>query len=121
MTSTRHDTRETPPLDDRTLADGCREVAGWLDAASKADPMPLQQELARAERAVARLRDGLIARLRAAPPTEDTARPRAALAQINVALSLIVGGEYPVGRIERRFVGDASGVLRGVAGMIGTA
>lgn len=114
MTGTKRDTRETPPLDDRALADGCREVAGWLDAAREADPMTLQRETARAERAISRLRDGLIARLRAAPPAEDTARPRAALAQINVALSLVVGGEYPVGRIERRFVGDASGVLRGI-------
>lgn len=116
--STRRDTRETPPLDDRALADGCREVAGWLDAARGADPLTLQRESARAERAVARLRDGLIARLRAAPSAEDTARPRAALTQINVALSLTIGGEYPVGQIERRFLGDASGVLRGVANTV---
>ncbi len=112
--STRRDTRETPPLDDQALADGCREVAGWLDAAREADPLTLQRELGRAERAIARLRDGLIARLRAAPSAEDTARPRTALTQINVALSLTVGGEYPVGQIERRFVSDASGVLRGI-------
>ena len=115
MTSTMHDRRETPPLDDQALADGCREIADWLDAASDANPLALQRELARAEQAVVRLRDGLIARLRATAPDENAARPRAALTEINVALSLIVGGEYPVGQIERRFLGDASGVLRGLA------
>lgn len=108
-------THATPPFDDRALTNGCREIAGWLDAASTEEPQALQQTVARAERAVVHLRDGLIDRLRAVPLNTDTTQARAALARINGALSLIVGVEYPSGRIEHKLLGQASAALREVA------
>jgi HPt (histidine-containing phosphotransfer) domain-containing protein len=111
----RAKTNAAPGLDARVLADGCRQVAQLLDDALKQRPQELGEEVDQAERMVARLRDGLIDRLRAHPGVPDAARTRAALDRLNVALSLIVGVEYPAGGIQRELIEQASDTLRAVA------
>jgi hypothetical protein len=71
-------------------------------------PVELKSEVDDAERAVVRLRDELIERWRS-EPQEPTGR---ALEQVNVALSLIVGLEYPMGGIERKLLEDAHHALQ---------
>jgi len=105
---------QPPPLDEPTLAARCRTIADRLDAAHELTPAPLRAEIARRERDLTQVRDGLIARLRAAPPG-DIARARAALTGVNTALSLLFGVEYPSGAIERELLTQASATLRGVA------
>lgn len=105
---------EPAPLDGSILAARCRTIADHLDAAHDLAPAPLRAEIARRERDLTQVRDGLIARLRAAPPG-DTARARAALNGVNIALSLLFGVEYPSGSLERELLIQASATLRGVA------
>lgn len=70
-------------------------------------PLELQEEVDTAERAVARLRDGLIERLRRDNAVAQAATWREALKQVNAVLSLIVGLEYPVAREQRRLLDQA--------------
>ncbi len=105
-----------PPLDTPTLIARCRTLAERLDAATALAPAPLRAELAHRERDLTMLRDGLIARLRATAPGDDSAPARAALTSINTALSLIFGLEYPGGPLDRTLLTQAAAILRGVAG-----
>ncbi len=113
--SAEHTLPTPPPLDTPTLVARCRTLADRLDAAIGLAPSPLQIEIARRERELSQLRDGLIARLRAASPGDDTAHTRAALTGINTALSLLFGVEYPSGALERTLLTQAATTLRGVA------
>ncbi len=64
-----------------------------------------------AEKAINQMRDRLIDDLRAAGPSERQAVLRAALNQTNVALSLIVGVEYPATGSQRKPLEMARDVL----------
>jgi hypothetical protein len=86
-----------------------RAVALLEDALSK-PPEALRAEVDEVERAVVALRDHLIARLRQTPQTPDPAL-RHALDQVNVALSLVVGLEYPVGGMQRDLIDQARATL----------
>ena len=72
-------------------------------------PTELKAEVDAAERAVVALRDALIDRLRQSP-TESV---RAALDQVNVCLSLVVGLEYPLGGLQRQMLEQARTALEG--------
>lgn len=74
---------------------------GELDHAIGLPPLELGQEVDKAERAVVRVRDDLIAKLRGDAEQPDATRWRAALSHANTALSLIVGVEYPVEGVKR--------------------
>jgi tagatose-1,6-bisphosphate aldolase non-catalytic subunit AgaZ/GatZ len=90
----------------------CREALRVLDAAMDKPPTELNAEADTAEREIAALRDLLIERTR----QRTLAASSAALEQVNVALSLVVGLEYPVGGIQRELLDQARTVLRGVLG-----
>ncbi|MBV9328260.1 MAG: hypothetical protein JO352_31480 [Chloroflexi bacterium] len=81
-----------------------------LDDAIQKPPAELKAEVDVAEQRIARLRDVLIDDLRAGS-TPDT---RAALDQVNVALTLVVGLEYPMGGLQRKMLEDARAVLDAV-------
>jgi hypothetical protein len=83
-----------------------------LERALALPPTELTAEVDVAERAIARLRNGLIARLRAAPAGDDARDLRAALDAANVALSLAAGVEYPAAGIQRTLLEQAVTVLR---------
>jgi hypothetical protein len=78
-----------------------------LQDALQKPPTELKAELDDAERAVVALRDLLIDRLRQAP----TDAVRAALDQVNVCLSLVVGLEYPMGGLQRQMLDQARAAL----------
>ena len=92
----------------RAPADSCREAIRLLDEALEKPPAELKAEVDVAERAVAALRDELIERGRAAPD----ASIRAALDHVNVALSLVVGLEYPMGGLQREMLIQARSALQ---------
>ena len=85
-----------------------------IDALDRAIPEPaaqLKQDVDVAEQAIAALRDCLIHDLRQAPNGSDAPRRRQALDQANIALSLVVGVEYPSGGIQRKQLEQARDVL----------
>ena len=96
------------------FAAACRRVAEMIDDALTKKPPALGEEVDEIERAVVRLRDGLIDRLRAATPGNGTSELRAALDRVNTALSLVVGVEYPLGGIHRQLLEQARDTLRAV-------
>ncbi|MBV9546337.1 MAG: hypothetical protein JOY61_18355 [Chloroflexi bacterium] len=87
--------------------DLCREALQLLEEALGKPPPELSAEVDVAEQKIAQLRDELIDRLRAAP---DQAL-RAALDNVNAALSLVVGVEYPVGGVQRDMLKQARTAL----------
>src|SRR5690348_15011135 len=107
------DTAASDPVNSTLTA--CLQTA--LDAIDRAigePPAELKQDVDVAERAIADLRDCLIRELRQASPDTDTRRRRDMLDQANVALSLVVGVEYPSGGIQRKVLEQARDVLRGL-------
>jgi hypothetical protein len=83
-----------------------------LERALDLPPAELTEQVDVAERAIARLRNRLIAELRAATTGEDTRGLRGALDAANVALSLVAGVEYPAAGIQRTLLEQAIDVLR---------
>ncbi len=96
------------------LADLCRAAVRELDEGCALPPFNLGEEVDAAERAVVRVRDGLIVRLRAGGDRGDVRRWRQALRHVNMALSLIVGVEYPSIGIRRKPLEQASATLKEV-------
>jgi hypothetical protein len=92
----------------RAPADLCDEAIRLLDDALGKPPAELKAEVDVAERGVVLLRDSLIGQRRESP---DDQQVQARLDQVNVALSLIVGLEYPMGGILRRTLEQARSVL----------
>ena len=86
----------------------CREAIRLLDEALQKPPVQLKAEVDVAERAVATLRDELIAQLRASPQP----RVREGLDSVNVALSLLVGLEYPMGGLQPKMLESARTTLQ---------
>ena len=78
------------PVDD-PFAEQCKEAVASLDRLLEASPYPRFQELDVAERAIVRLRDGLIERLRQDSASAETPRLRSLLARANIAISMVVG------------------------------
>lgn len=95
--------------------DDARTAVETLERALDLPPAELTAEVDVAERAIARLRNRLIAELRAAPAGDDTARRRQALDAANVALSLVAGVEYPAAGLQRKLLEQARDVLTGAA------
>jgi hypothetical protein len=96
--------------DDRTAA---IEI---LERALRQPPAELTAEVDVAERAIARLRNRLIADLRAGSANGDAHQRRQALDAANVALSLVAGVEYPAAGIQRTLLEQAVKVLRAAPG-----
>jgi hypothetical protein len=93
-----------------SLAEVCDEAIRLLEDALKKPPAELKQEVDVAERAVVALRDGLIEQRRESPGEQV----QSSLDEVNVALSLIVGLEYPMGGLQRQMLDQARGVPQGV-------
>lgn len=86
------------------------EAMRLIDNALAKPPTELSAEVDDAERAVAALRDALIDRFRQAP-TSDLRRN---LDGANVALSYLVGLEYPMGGLQRDMLQQARAALADV-------
>ena len=100
--------KPSPTSDAAAPAGLCREALRHLQAALDQPPTALAAEVDLAECAIAAVRDALIDRWRAHP----SAQVRAALDQTNVALSLVVGLEYPSGGLQRPLLEQAQSTLQ---------
>ncbi len=98
---------------DGPFAEQCKEAVASLDRLLETSPYPRFQELDVAERAIVRLRDGLIERLRQADASAEIPRLRGLLDRANIAVSLVVGIEYPAAGIRRQLLEMARDVLKG--------
>jgi hypothetical protein len=101
-----------PAAQNRSRADLCREAIATLERARQAQPANLSEDVDEAERAAVQLRDQLIERLRQAGTPAEAASTRESLNTVNMALSLIVGVEYPAAGIQRKLIEQASAALR---------
>ena len=91
------------------LAQSCIQQ---LENALGRPPAELGEEVDRVERELAVLRDRLIERLRATADVAAGARQRAVPEQVNAALSLVVGVEYPARGIQRQLLEQACNALK---------
>jgi hypothetical protein len=85
----------------------CDEALRLVSHALDTPPASLKAEVNVAQRAMIALRDALIDRVRRAP-SEPL---RAALERVNVAISLVVGLENPLGELDRDLLKQARSAL----------
>lgn len=106
-----------------SLVELYQEAIELIERAKQVQPRHLSEDVDAAERAVVRLRDELIERLRSERAPDTAARTRAALNNVNMALSLIVGVEYPAAGIQRTLLEQAGAALRDLleSGQLGDA
>lgn len=93
----------------------CREALAALDRAVGPSPGEFKKQVDEAERATVRVRDELIGQLRGEPTRDQGRRWQRALERANVAVSLLVGLEYPAAGGQLQVLKDARYVLRGLA------
>lgn len=93
------------------------EAKDEIDKAYSLPPRQVGKEVDFAEVRIARLRDCLIERLRQEEDPGELERWRSALQRVNVALSYVVGVEYPATGLHRELLKQAREVLGGVAEM----
>jgi hypothetical protein len=98
----------------RRLAKQCEDAIALLDQLLKILPHLRFQEVGMAERAIVQLRDSLIEQLRQEKTSAEVSRLRALLERVNVAVSLVVGVEYPAVGIQQQPLEMARDVLKGV-------
>ncbi len=96
---------------DAELAALIAEASQILERAGGLPPLGAQEEANHACDRVVEVRDGLIARLRAAPDAADAADRRAALERVNAALSLIAATVYPSSFLRREYFTRAREML----------
>ena len=96
-----------------SLADECRVAIASLERARAAPPSQFIDESTAALRSAVLVRDALIARL----PAGDSAG-RAALDQVNLALSLIVSLVYPAAGLIRENIDPARGALQSLLALL---
>lgn len=92
------------------VTDVCQAAIEALERGLQVPPMEVAEELCVAERAVVKLRDRLIDQLRRDPGAAEPV-VRSMLDRVNVALSLIVGAEYPSTGIQRQPLEAARDIL----------
>jgi hypothetical protein len=94
-------------LADEVFNETLQEATGALERALHAPPLQIIREGEAAQRGAVLVRDELIRRLRQDP--ESSWKP--ALEQVNMAISLITGIEYPSNWVRREVIEQARNVL----------
>ncbi len=97
--------------DRRDLRKLCREAEKEIDRAYDKPPLKLGQEVDLAEVRIVRVRDCLIDWLRGETNASELARLKDMLNRVNIALSYIVGVEYPTAGVHRQLLKEALAVL----------
>lgn len=97
----------TPFQDEKALVSLYTQTVAALEEALRLGPEDLSKQVEVAQRAVVRLRDDLIKRVRQDDASTEASRWRAALDRVNAALSLIVGVVYPAAGIQRQLLKEA--------------
>jgi hypothetical protein len=115
MSTVELEPRLAPAAQHPAMTVPCHEALEAVKRALHADSGEPGDEAAVAARALVRLRDGLIDRLRAAPESSEAPGWRDALDRVNVALSLVAGIEYPAGGMANKPLEAAHKLLIGLA------
>ncbi len=92
----------------------CQEAMDAIQAVLEAPPRDRHQIVDDSERALVRLRDRLIRRYRQEEDAQVKSGLRSALDQVNIAVSLITGVEYPGAGIQEKTIEQAQDVLKGM-------
>jgi hypothetical protein len=95
-----------------SLTEQCRQIVEKLHHSTTLHARDVQKEVDQIERDLARLRDRLIDRLRAAQMVSVSARREGGLDAVNSALSLVVAVEYPFTSIQRSALKQAGDTLK---------
>ena len=103
---------KTTKQDNGLLSGQYGEAVTALDRLLEIEPHMRYQGVDGIERALVRLRDNLIDQLRQNKSPAETRRLRAKLDQANVAISLIMGVEYPAAGIQQQLLDQAYEVLK---------
>ncbi len=98
---------------DGPFAQQCLEAVASLDRLLEISPYPRFRDLDGVERAIVRLRDDLIERLRQDAASDEAPRLRALLERANIAISAVVGIEYPAAGVRRQLLEMARDALKG--------
>lgn len=96
----------------RSLDELCGEAVDRLEQALQASPQDVTDEADVAGRALVRLRDRLIERLRREGASADAPQLRAGLDRVNAILSLVVGVDNPRGSFQKDMLKQARDALR---------
>jgi hypothetical protein len=97
---------------ERSHIGNCEDAVHALEQVLHILPHQRYREIDVAERAIVRLRDGLIEELRQNPAGERAERMRNVLKQVNVAISLVAGIEYPAAGPQGQLLEQARIVLQ---------
>jgi hypothetical protein len=95
-----------------SLAAQCQELVQKLGRATYLQPRELEEEVDQIQRDLVRLRDSFIGTLRCAQVASLAEQLRLGLQEVNVALTLVVGAEYPVTAIKRSALEQARDTLK---------
>ncbi|GAC1546594.1 MAG: hypothetical protein NVS2B7_21880 [Herpetosiphon sp.] len=106
-----------PPITSAAIQTAMQVVLADLDNALTAPSQQLNNNVDRAELHLSELRDLLIAVLRASSLEPSADSWRDLLQTVNVALSLVVGAEYPASGQHRRLAEQARGLLAQAAAL----
>ncbi len=105
-----------PPIDEcqeeAILIQLCQEAVTSLDNLLAAAPRERHQIVDRSEHAIVRLRDCLIERCRQETTGGEASALRSALDQVNIAVSLITGVEYPGTGLQEKPMVQARDILK---------
>ncbi len=93
----------------RRAFDLLEDARGRLQEAKQSGPGEIKSEGYLADRSIVQLRDYLIERFRG--HDGEQAQVKASLEKVNAALSLIVGLEFPLSGLKRKFVDEALQLL----------
>ena len=96
----------------KLLAEQSGEAVATLEQLLEIRPHLRYQEVDVAERAIVRVRDNLIDQLRQEDSEAEARRLRTKLERLNVAISLIVGVEYPAAGIQQQLLDQAYDALK---------
>jgi hypothetical protein len=94
------------------LAEQSNEAMATLEQLLQLQPHLRYQEVDVAERAIVQVRDNLIDQLRQENSEAEARRLRTKLERLNVAISLIVGVEYPAAGIQQQLLDQAYDALK---------
>ncbi len=98
-------------MSDESLNEQCSMASAALERALNLPPLQVSREADVAERAIVKVRDELIGRLRA---NSDPATTRTQLDRANVALCLVAALEYPVGGTPRHSIQGALNAVQAI-------
>ncbi len=97
-----------------SIPDLCQKAIEVLDQAFEVPIGELESKVDQVERIVLGIRDRLIAQARATGQGPEHSRLRKSLEQVNIAVTLLAGVEYPASGIQRNYMEQAKKTLKNI-------